>query len=73
MTEQEKLRAWVSAWAVAGPELEQIRAAEGATTSLAIVIEQLEDAFQAAMRHAGPNLSSGLVEQQAWFMKVRQS
>ena len=62
---------WIAAWRVAGARLNELRAAELAAVDVAAAIEMLEDAFLAARRHAAPATTSGLVAQQAWFMKSR--
>jgi hypothetical protein len=68
----EQLREWVAAWKRAGPELERIRFENVRQTKTADAIAQLSDAFEWALRQYGPRPSSGLVEQQAIFKKLRQ-
>jgi hypothetical protein len=43
----------------------------GRSTYLAKVIEQLSDAFESVRRHWQPPATSGLVEQQRWFARLR--
>ncbi len=60
---------WIASWRAAAARLERLRAEELARVDVAHAIETLEDAFIAARRHQPPSMTSGLVEQQAWFMK----
>jgi len=41
--------------------------------SIPVTIELLEDAFQSAIRLYPPKTTSGLVEQQKWFRKLRKN
>ena len=72
MTEAEKLlaRRWVATWVEAGPELQKIRDAEirAAVTSQAMRIFTGSATWAAKSRPPAP--TSGLVEQQHWFMKL---
>jgi hypothetical protein len=63
---------WVEIWKRAGPELERIRLEEvrGTDTTRAILI--LNDAFESARLTCSVRNTSGLVEQQALFMKARR-
>ena len=63
---------WVEIWKRAGPELERIRLEEvrGTDTTRAILI--LNDAFESARLTGSVRNTSGLVEQQALFMKARR-
>ena len=72
MNEREAMERWVAAWKEAGPRLEadrseQIRRAD-TLQSLAV----LERAFNYAVRELPPRPSSGLVEMQGWFAKLRR-
>ncbi|MBI4676325.1 MAG: hypothetical protein HY748_01955 [Elusimicrobia bacterium] len=58
----DALRRWAARWAKAGPELERIRADE---------LGRVDDAFLSALRHSPARRSSGLVEQQRWFARLR--
>lgn len=75
MTKQEKelTRRWVETWKKAGPELERIRRAEIRRTSTPQAMINLADAFESFLLHHKPRKTSGLVEQQARFMKLRKS
>jgi hypothetical protein len=65
------MRRWVETWQRAGKELDQIRRREIEATDTRVAIRQLFG--------SGPSLpdftrqtTSGLVEQQAWFAKLRR-
>ena len=67
---RERMREWVATWQRAGQEMEEIRRREIVATNTQEAVQQLfgsEDAF----RGLPPRTSSGLVEQQAWFAKLR--
>jgi len=65
-------REWLRNWQAASPRLESLRRESLARVDVAKVIEVLTDAFEAALRHGPPRRTSGLVEQQALFMKGRK-
>jgi L-amino acid N-acyltransferase YncA len=62
----------VKTWEKAGPELEAIRIREMREADNLKVLEMLEGAFNHAARTLPPRPSSGLVEMQAWFAKMRR-
>lgn len=72
-TEAEQLKEWVAAWKRAGPELERMRFEDVRRADTAKSIELLSDAFEWAMRELGPQPTSGLVEQQAIFQRMRRT
>ncbi len=74
MDEAEKARVkeWVEAWQRAGPELERMRREELRAFRYEEHVEAIAGLLDAAARVAKPRPSSGLVEQQRWFQKVRQ-
>jgi hypothetical protein len=72
MDEREKIRLWVETWEKAGPELEAIRIREIREADNLKVLEMLEGAFNHAARTLPPRPSSGMVEMQAWFAKLRR-
>ena len=63
-------RRWVVTWSLAGPELERIRRKELRSLDSAQAIALLcgPADYRVAPRAANP--TSGLVEQQQWFMKA---
>ena len=71
--DRELLRRWVETWRRAGRELDEIRRREIESADTQAAIEQIfgsapEDSFP----DAAPRPTSGLVEQQAWFAKLRR-
>ena len=66
----EELRQWVARWKRVGPELEAIRERE---IREADTVKAVRDLFgdEELTCLPPPRLSSGLVEQQAWFAKLR--
>jgi hypothetical protein len=52
--------------------LEELQAEAIRHSDTAAAIEQLSDAFESARRHWSPPATSGLVEQQRWFAKLRR-
>lgn len=73
MTKKERAmtKKWVEIWKRAGPELERIRLEEVRNTDTTRAILILNDAFESARRIQPASKTSGLVEQQALFMKAR--
>ena len=67
----DAMRQWVFRWQKAGPELERIRREELIHTDVRRSIELLEDAFQSALLHYPATATSGLIEQQRWFMRLK--
>jgi len=65
------MRRWVETWRRAGAELGEVRRRELAATDTREAIRHL---FGSAAAHQDlpPRTSSGLVEQQAWFAKLRR-
>jgi hypothetical protein len=72
MDEREMMRRWVETWKQAEPELERIRLEEIAKADNNKDLAALEDVFNDALRSQPPEPSSGLVEMQAWFAKLRR-
>ena len=72
MDEREMMRRWVRTWKEAGPELEVIRRREVAAADNLHVLASLERAFNHAVRTLPPRPSSGMVEMQEWFAKLRR-
>jgi len=69
--EEQRVRQWVRNWEAAAPVLEQLRAEDIRNSDTAAAIEQLSDVFESARRHWTPPATSGLVEQQRLFAKLR--
>ena len=69
--EEQRVRQWIRNWEEAAPVLERLRDEAIRSTDTAKAIEQLSDAFESARRHWKPPATSGLVEQQRWFARLR--
>ena len=69
--ERELMRRWVETWRRAGPQLDEIRRHEIGMIDTREAIRQLFGSAT-AYRALPPRTTSGLVEQQAWFAKLRQ-
>ena len=72
MTEAEKLKKWVRNWESLGPRLEKLRVEEYRNSNIADTIFALRDASEAALRAHPPKPTSGLVEMQRLFAKLRR-
>jgi len=70
--ERERVRQWVRNWETVGPILERLRDEAIRNTDTATAIEQLSDAFESARLHWKPPATSGLVEQQRLFARLRR-
>jgi hypothetical protein len=68
--ERELLRRWVETWIRAGVELEALRRREIESADTQQAVRQLFDSA-ASFPDLAPRVTSGLVEQQAWFAKLR--
>ncbi len=71
MTTAEEVRRWVAAWEEAAPKLEAIRREEIRRTDTLETLAALEGAFNHALRTRPMRPSSGMVEMQAAFAKLR--
>ena len=63
-------RRWAEAWKLAGPELEQIRRKELRALDVLAAIKALCFAADYRVPPRAPKPTSGLVDQQYWFMKA---
>jgi len=68
----ERLRQWVETWQRAGRELEEIRRREIEEMDTREAIRQIFGSAEFFFRHLEAPTTSGLVEQQAWFAKLRR-
>lgn len=66
------MRKWVETWKQAGPELEKIRLREVRDEDNRLSLQILESAFNLAAKTEQPDSSSGLVEMQRYFAKLRK-
>lgn len=71
MDDREAMRRWVQTWKEAGPALEAIRRSEIRDADNLEVLASLESAFNQALAALPPRPSSGLVEMQGWFARLR--
>ena len=67
-----QVRAWIRNWEVVGPVLERERLGALRRVNTAEAIEALDIAYKSARLHCKPRQTSGLVEQQRWFMRARR-
>ena len=72
MDERERMRLWVRTWKQAEPELEAIRHREIRDADSLKVLALLEGAFNHAVQTLPLRRSSGLVEMQKLFAKLRR-
>ena len=74
MTDKEKkmMKKWVETWKRAGPILEEIRKEELSNFDYRKNKHIIDEMLQWTIDHAEPRMSSGLVEQQRWFMKLKE-
>jgi hypothetical protein len=72
VTEKEAIRKWVQTWKEAGPELERIRLQEVREEDNRLSLQMLASLFDHAVRRDPPDPSSGLVEMQRHFAKLRR-
>ncbi len=69
-TERELMRRWVETWRQAGEELALIREREIRELDTREAIRQIFSA--GALTQEPPRATSGLIEQQAWFARLRR-
>jgi hypothetical protein len=70
--EKADVRRWVETWKEYGPELERIRLREVRDEDNLLSLQLLARAFNHATRTQPPDSSSGLVEMQRYFDKLRK-
>ncbi|MCL2349556.1 MAG: hypothetical protein FWC50_14995 [Planctomycetaceae bacterium] len=63
---------WVDTWRKAGEVLERIKAEELLTMDTREAIRQIMPMCDWCIEHSEPRTTSGLVEQQRWFAKMRE-
>ncbi len=69
---KDPVRAWAENWARVGPQLDAIRRRELEAMTDAERFAMIDDLLDIAFRFARPRTTSGLVEQQRWFQKMRR-
>ncbi|HNS22849.1 MAG TPA: hypothetical protein PKH24_20285 [Sedimentisphaerales bacterium] len=70
-SQEQLVHRWIENWRATGPVLESLRAEEIRNSDTAAAIEQLSDAFESARREWSAPATSGLVEQQRLFARLR--
>lgn len=71
-TEKTQRQHWVNTWKQAEIVLQAIKQRELQHYVYAEHLALIDEMLQWAVDHAQPRLSSGLVEQQQWFMKLHE-
>ncbi len=72
-SEHADIARWVRTWETAAPELQRVRDADIRAADTAGAIESTVGLFRDAVRNLPPRPTSGLVDQQFWFMKLRRA
>lgn len=70
--EEKELRAYVERWRLASAKIEELRRQDLRNVNVAEHIEAMNGAFEAALL-TQTRITSGLVEQQAIFAKLRNA
>jgi hypothetical protein len=70
-SERERLKQWVETWKRAGPELERIRREELRAFQYEKNMALIDSLLQVGCDHRVPRATSGLVEQQRRFRRLR--
>lgn len=70
--EREKLREYVNRWKETGEFLEKLRREEAKNLQIADDILSLADASESALRFYPPKQTSGLIEMQRLFAKLKK-
>jgi hypothetical protein len=70
--DRELLRQWVETWRRAGLELEEIRRREIESADTREAVRQIFGSSEALFLNLEAPTTSGLIEQQAWFAKLRR-
>jgi hypothetical protein len=75
MTDAERAltKRWVDTWAQAAPELQKVRDADIRASDTASMIECCTSLFRDALKNHPPKPTTGLIEQQTWFMKMQRT
>jgi hypothetical protein len=63
-------RKWVAAWDAAGPALEEVRREELRSVDMQKAVRLLCADYDYKTAPRAPKATSGLIEQQRWFMKL---
>ena len=68
---KKSLKAWVDQWKITGPVIDKIRRKEIMTIDTSRAIQNLSDVFESSIRLHPLRKSSGLIEMQSYFRKMR--
>jgi hypothetical protein len=68
--ERDMIRRWVDTWRSAGSELETIRRRDAEAVSTHEAVRQIFEGMDSFLMGPAP-ATSGLVEQQMWFSRIR--
>ena len=71
-TMAKNVKDWILAWKVAGSRMEQLRHKEMPLTNTVSSLMNLSDAFESCRLKGELRQSSGFLEQQFYFSKLRQ-
>ena len=71
-TEKDLIRRWVETWKRAAVELEKVKTQELRNFDYEKHRENIDAMLQWAFEHRQERLTSGFVEQQRWFRKLRK-
>ena len=71
--EREQTKRWIDTWAAAAPLLQQVRDADIRAADTASMIDCTAAMFRDAVLNFPPKPTSGLIEQQSWFKKLRSA
>jgi hypothetical protein len=67
---RDLIRRWVETWRGAGPELEAVRRHDAGSVTIQETVRQLFEGMESVLAAPAP-ATSGLVEQQMWFSRIR--
>ena len=67
--DSDNSRRWIEAWKHAGPELERIRREDMSVHETPFYVAAFDSMYSYMLRNEAVRLTSGLVEQQALFLK----
>ena len=70
--ENQLMAQWVATWRTASPELAAVRRAESHSLAVQDAVRHLFDGMDFVFTAVGTT-TSGLVEQQMWFTRLRES
>ena len=65
------MKQWLVGWRAAEPVMERLRREALRHCNTAEAIESLSDAFESALLHLPKSTTSGLVEQQKYFSRLK--